>query len=102
MNYAELAQNFSQQQNVEESTMMGSPCLRYKGDFVAMMFDKAESLIVKLPAERVNELVTNGEGNEFNFTKKRFKEWVLIPLQFEQYFESYIEEALAFARTRND
>ncbi|MEP2291353.1 hypothetical protein [Roseobacter sp.] len=64
---------------VEESTMMKTPCLRYKGSFLAMMFEKEDALIIKVSPERVNELVSRGVGGEFNFTKKRFKEWVLTP-----------------------
>lgn len=100
MNYKELASQFAQIAGVEISTMMGTPCLRYEGDFVAMMFDKEDSLIIKVSPERVNEIIANGEGNEFNFTKKRFKEWALIPTEFEERFESYINEALAYAKTK--
>lgn len=98
MSYTKLALQFARQEGVDISTMMGSPCLRFQGEFVAMMFEKAESLIIKVSAERVNELITNAEGNEFNFTKKRFKEWVMIPIEFEQKFEGYIEEAIEYAR----
>lgn len=80
--------------------MMGTPCLRYRGSFIAMMFDKEDSLIIKLAPQRVNEIIANGEGNEFNFTKKRFKEWVLIPSEFDELFEGYIDEALAYAKAR--
>lgn len=83
---------------VEESTMMKTPCLRYKGSFLAMMFDKEDALIIKVSPERVNELVAQGVGAEFNFTKKRFKEWVLIPLEFQDDYEAYISEALTYAQ----
>ena len=100
MSYATLANQFSQCDGVEQSTMMGSPCLRYRGDFVAMMFDREESLIIKVSAQRVDDLIARGQGNEFNFTKKRFKEWVLIPLEFEPLFEAYIEEAIEYAKIK--
>jgi len=100
MSYAELADKFAMQAGVEKSTMMGTPCLRYKKDFIAMMFDKEESLIIKVAPERVNQIIANGEGNEFNFTKKRFKEWVLIPLEFEDRYEEYISEALNYVKRK--
>ena len=81
--------------------MMGSPCLRYKGEFFAMMFDREQSLIIKVAPERVNELIAQGVGNEFNFTKKRFKEWVLIPLDREREFEAFAHEALEYAKARD-
>lgn len=83
---------------VEESTMMKTPCLRYKGAFLAMMFDKVDVLIIKVSPERVNELISQGSGMEFNFTKKRFREWVLIPLEFQDDYEAYMKEALSYAQ----
>lgn len=85
---------------MEVSTMMGTPCLRYKGDFVSMFFDKEDSLIVKVSPKRVNDIIENGEGNEFNYTKRRFKEWVQIPTEFEEKFEYYITEAIAYAHLK--
>ncbi len=100
----ELAVNaILQHDSVEMSTMMKTPCLRYKGSFLAMMFDKEDALIIKVAPERVNELIASGEGLEFNFTKKRFKEWVLIPLEFQDDYMGYINEALVYAKDkRND
>jgi len=100
MNYQQLEAQFSQLDGVARSTMMGTPCLRYKGEFFAMMFEKQDSLIIKVSADRVNELIANGQGNEFNFTKKRFKEWVLIPIEFDDKFERYLQEALEYARLK--
>ena len=100
MSYPKLAKKFSRRKGVEQSTMMGTPCLRYQGEFFAMMFDKADSLIVKVSADRVNELIETGKGNPFNFTKKQFREWVLIPGKFEEEYSDYIEEALRYAKQR--
>ncbi len=80
--------------------MMKSPCLRYKGDFLASFFDREEALIIKVSPERVNELIAEGKGMEFNFTKKRFKKWVLIPMTFKDEYESYIYEALEYAKKK--
>lgn len=100
MSYEQAVSALLQEEGVEESTMMKSPCLRYKGDFLAMMFDKEDALIVKVSPERVNELIATGDGMEFNFTKKRFKEWVLIPLEFQDDYEGYINEALSYAKSK--
>jgi len=100
MSYNLLADQFSEYDGVEESTMMGTPCLRYKGNFIGMMFDKEDALIVKLSPDRVDEIIADGLGNEFNFTKKKFKEWVLIPLEFEEKFADYLQEALAYAKAK--
>lgn len=98
MSYDQAVAKIIHEEGVEQSTMMKTPCLRYKGNFMAMMFDKEDALIVKVSPERVNELISAGIGMEFNFTKKRFKEWVLIPLEYEDHYESYIFEALKYAQ----
>tara|TARA_R110000824_G_scaffold29162_21_gene97307 strand:- start:907 stop:1098 length:192 start_codon:yes stop_codon:yes gene_type:complete len=49
------------------------PCLRYRGDFIAMMFERVDALIVKVSPARVAELIESREGFEFNFTKKKLK-----------------------------
>jgi len=85
---------------VELSTMMKTPCLRYKGEFLTMVFEKEDALIIKVAPERVNELIAEGKGKEFNFTKKRFKEWVIIPSDLENEYEQYIYEALDYARKK--
>ena len=62
-----------------------------------MWFEKEEALIIKVSPQRVDQIINEGKGKEFNFTKKRFKEWVLIPLTYEDKFESYIYESLEYA-----
>lgn len=98
MSYEQAVSAMLAIEDVEESTMMKTPCLRYKGAFLGMMFDKEEALIVKVSPERVNELIAEGKGMEFNFTKKRFREWVLIPLEFQDDYEAYMIEALRYAQ----
>jgi len=98
MSYERAASALLAEEGVEESTMMKTPCLRYRGEFLAMMFDKADALIIKVSPERVNELIAEGIGGEFNYTKKRFREWVLIASEFQDDYEAYMTEALSYAR----
>jgi hypothetical protein len=98
MSYNLATSNILLEDGVEMSTMMNSPCLRYKGAFIASMFEKEDCLIIKVSSERVNELIDEGKGMEFNFTRKRFKEWVLIPLEFKEEYESFLHEALDYAK----
>ncbi len=100
MSYKLAEKRILKEPGVEQSTMMGSPCLRYRGAFMAMLFTKGEGLIIKVSPERVNALIAAGDGMEFNFTKKRFKEWVLIPLEFEENYEAYMREALEYAERK--
>lgn len=100
MTFDELAETVLPIEDVELSTMMRTPCIRYKGEFVSMMFDKKDSLIVKLPEERVHELVERGAANYFDFTSKRFKEWVLIPYGNEKMFEKLVKESIDYMRNK--
>ena len=100
MSYDQVVDKIIQEDGVEKSTMMKTPCLRYKGNFMAMMFAKEDALIIKVSPERVDELITEGKGRAFNFTKKRFKEWVLVPLEYEDKYEQFIYESLAYAKKK--
>jgi len=59
-----------------------------------------DALLVKLPPDRVDTLIASGEGLGFNFTKKKFREWVLIPRGHEDTDEGFIREALAYSTSR--
>ncbi len=100
MSYENAVQQLMLKEGVEQSTMMKTPCLRYRGEFLGMFFDKADALIIKVAPERVDALIDEGVGLEFNFTKKRFKEWVLIPLEFEDDYTAYLLEALVYAKNK--
>jgi hypothetical protein len=101
MGYDEIAAKLSKQPGIEQSTIMKTPCLRYKGDFMAMMFEKEECLIIKVSPERVDALIDAGEGREMNLTKRKFKEWVLIPRKFEDKYQAYIQETLDYAKSKH-
>ena len=75
----DLATDVIGRNGVEEGTMMSSRCLRANGEFFAMPDRHSGGLIVKLPAERVSELIEKGLGSSFAPAGKVFKEWVLIP-----------------------
>ena len=100
MSYQTAVEELTKETGVEISTMMGTPCLRYKDAFMAMMFDKEDALIIKVSPERVNDLIAEGSGREFNFTKKKFKEWVLISKEFEADYIAYLREALDYAKSK--
>ncbi len=102
MGYDQIAAKLVNEEGIDQSTMMKSPCLRYKGDFIGMMFAREDCLIVKVSPERVEALIDAGEGMEFNFTTKKFREWVLIPRKFEDKYEVYLREALEYAKTKKN
>ena len=80
----------------ERSTMMGFPCLRIDGDFFASLEHRTGDLIVKLPADRVNQMIAAGEAEPFAPAGRRFKEWALITNREEATWEALLHDALAF------
>ncbi len=100
MSYDVTSNKIARRQGVEKSTMMNSPCLRYKGEFMTMFFEKQDCLIIKVSPVRVQEIIADGKGMEFNYTGKPFKEWVLIPTEFEDDYDIYIEESLTYAKQK--
>lgn len=78
--------------------MMGYPCVRLAGRFLASYDDKAGSLVVKLPHERVTELVDDGHGDPFAPAGKVFREWVSISMGDPELWRILLTEAVDFAR----
>jgi hypothetical protein len=78
--------------------MMGYPCIRLAGRFLASYDDQAGCLVVKLPRERVSELVENGHGDFFAPAGKVFGEWVSIPTADRGLWQAVLAEAVDFAR----
>ena len=62
--YDELTDDLLYDPAIGRATMMGHPCVRLAGRFLAS-YDKAACLIVKLPRERVTELIETGIGDSF-------------------------------------
>lgn len=91
-----IADDYIMAGEVEEGTMMGHHCLRAVpgGQFVATVDRSSGVLIVKLPVERVNELIRNGHGAAFAPAGRVFKEWVEVPDQGR--WAVLIDESIAF------
>jgi TfoX/Sxy family transcriptional regulator of competence genes len=81
---------------LEQARMFGSVGLRTEsGKFAG--FARRDELVVKLPAERVAELLASGEGSVFDAGRGRpMKEWVVLHPQDEAAVERYLLEARAF------
>jgi hypothetical protein len=78
--------------------MMGYPCVRFAGAFLASYDDQARCLVVKLPGERVAEIIADGEGDPFAPAGRVFREWVSIPTIDRDLWRSVLAEAVDFAR----
>jgi len=81
---------------VEEGTIMGGRCARVDGEFLALVDFKGSGLVVKLPRERVQELIDQGVGQPFAPAGKVFKEWVGVPTRDRRRWRSLLREGVAF------
>jgi hypothetical protein len=82
--------------DVAPGTMMGFPCLRVAGAFFASCDHRTGDLIVKLPRDRVAELINSGTGKPFAPAGHTFREWVLIADRDEAHWTELIDEARRF------
>ncbi len=96
--YDELTDDLLYDPAIGRATMMGYPCVRLAGRFLASYDDKAGCLVVKLPRERVCELVETGRGDPFAPAGKVFGEWVSITTVDRGLWQTLLAEAVAFAR----
>jgi len=81
---------------IDEGTLMGGPCVRAKGEFVAMPNHKGDGLVVKLAKDRVAELIDGGQGQPFAPAGKVFKEWVLVKSFDEERWQNLVRESVTF------
>lgn len=84
------------QPGVARGTMMGFPCLRYRGAFFASCDHRTGDLIVKVSRRRVEELIDGGVGKPFAPAGRTFREWVLIDERDEATWTTLIDEARRF------
>jgi hypothetical protein len=96
----ELAEPFLVRPEVTRSTMMGFPCLRVRGQFFASTDRANGNLLVKLPEERVDELVAEGRAEPFAPAGRRFREWAAVPFTRSRSWRKLLDEAHAFNDAR--
>ena len=96
--YDELTDDLLYDPAVGRATMMGYPCVRLAGRFLASYDDKGRCLVVKLPRERVAGLVESGRGDPFAPAGSVFREWVAIPAVDRDLWQQLLAEAVEFAR----
>lgn len=91
-----LAEPMLTRAGVTRSTMMGLPCLRIGGQFFASFDRRTGDLLVKLPEDRVDQLVEAGRAHPFAPAGRRFREWAAIGPTRRRSWSGLLEEALAF------
>lgn len=95
--FSELAEELQNaDERVVDGTIMGGPCLRVGKEFLALVDYKGSGLVVKLPKERVSELVEAGTGKPFGPAGKIFKEWVSVPKPDRRRWRKLLAEGVEF------
>lgn len=75
--FAPIAEAFARDREVSRGKMFGSVGLKVNGKVFAMLVKGA--FVAKLPKERVDELVSAGEGRHFDPGHgKLMKEWIAV------------------------
>jgi hypothetical protein len=77
----------------------GSDALRVNGS-VFCMISSGQRFVVKLPADRVRELIADGTGGPFAAGKKSpMRQWLVVTNESPRIWESLAQEAFAFVST---
>jgi hypothetical protein len=98
--FEQLAGRFLADPTVRRGTGFGSnPGLRVGSKIFAML--RNNELVVKLPKQRVDDLVAAGTGARFDPRQdgRLMKEWATIPVRHGSDWEQLASEALQFVRS---
>lgn len=94
----ELAESLLREPDIERGTLMGTPCLRIGGEFLATVQRKTGNLVIRFNAERVRQLIADGIGLPFAPAGKVFAEWVAVVPQDRPMWEALLTEAVDLRR----
>jgi hypothetical protein len=92
----DIADNLLHEPGITRSTMMGYPCLRHNGAFFACVEPSTGHLIVKLPADRVRDLVETERALSFAPNGRTFREWAAFARPDREEWAAFLDEARRF------
>jgi hypothetical protein len=98
--FRELVEPMLADPAITRSTMMGLPCVRHDGRFFASLDPRTESLLVKLPRERVAELIAEGGGEPFAPAGRTFREWIALRGPDRERWRKFLDEAREYVIAR--
>lgn len=81
---------------VVEGRIMSSRCLRVGTEFLAFADHKGSGLVVKLPRERVSDIIASGQGQSFAPAGKVFAEWLSVPKRDRRRWRALLHEGVEF------
>ena len=79
---------------VEHGRMFHNDGLKVDGRFLG--FATKDDVVVKLPADRVGELIARGDGRPCQIGKRTMREWVRLQPADEETCAAYLREARRF------
>jgi hypothetical protein len=94
----DLAEPFLTRPGTSIGTLMRFPCLRAKGNFFATCDHRTGDLIVKLPHQRVTQLIATGGAAPFAPAGRTFREWASVSHRDEDTWRALLAEARDYAR----
>ena len=86
----------AEDRRVVEGTILNGRCLRVGREFLALFDGRGAGLVVKLPRERVAELIAEGVGRPFAPAGRVFGEWVSVPRPDRRRWCALLREGVAF------
>jgi len=99
--FGEIGPGLLQDPEVTEGTGFGTrPGLRV-GTKIFAMLGRGGELIVKLPSDRVDQLVASGMAARFEPRRdgRPMREWATIPVRSGREWRRLVDEALRFVRS---
>ena len=90
--YADIKEYFANNSQVEVSSGKGAQGIKYKGKMFIMFYNG--DLVIKLPPDRIKELIEAGDGMPFDpGTGKPMKDRMLIPINKKHLWIPLSEES---------
>ena len=89
-------------ERVELGTIMNHRCLRVGKEFLALYDARRGGAVMKLPKERVAQLIADEVGEPFAPAGKVFKEWVLVPDAKRRRWPKLLKDASEWRAASND
>ena len=81
---------------VVPGTIMNGPCLRVGKEFLGLVDYKGPGLVVKLPKQRVAEIIASGKGQPFAPAGRVFSEWLSVPKVDSKQWLGLLREGIEF------
>ncbi len=91
----------SWKKDIEEKRMFGGTCFLFKGKMC--VGETKERLMVRVPRERIEELLSNPFVGPMDFTGKPMKEFIFVTTQgfdAEEKLQQWAEMGIAHAKTK--